>query len=451
MRTLVQWGGALATAGAAELDQAQAYEALSYADYLSSIREMLRTDKEFQNRLDISDQRKHDVVGGLMIDDSGVPMVEVVSNGRDHSQSLAKEHPVYSAQAERDAADVALQEQIDALQPGQSLFLVSLPPTRALQKHRRTYEKLGYRDGLGFLHYYSKTEDDTVVAGVYSVGQSDEASWRRLFAGMGEPVPDEANDNTFVRHGFMREASPDQAEELAHNMRRDYYRSRGIIVERKSVSEYVAGNEETARDLFNRYYPDLAKAAASGENNDTMRDLAQSVLAARIRKLKPEVRARLTRVVERRDFDNEAAKTMDSLIRYAVVEELRKNLGDFVAGRQVQPRATGMVAARRSAGETNYIMSQNVAAGVDHDRGYGGCSSVELSTGDNVNGGRDPQMALGGRSFAKPWWGAEKKYKFDKKMFCVVCQEPPKKGEEMKECGPCGLCRTCDKKAGGQG
>ena len=39
------------------------------------------------------------------------------------------------------------------------------------------------------------------------------------------------------------------------------------------------------------------------------------------------------------------------------------------------------------------------------------------------------------------------KYDFNRKMFCNVCQAPPDKGELKKECGPCGLCRDCDKKA----
>ena len=43
------------------------------------------------------------------------------------------------------------------------------------------------------------------------------------------------------------------------------------------------------------------------------------------------------------------------------------------------------------------------------------------------------------------------KYKFDKKMHCVVCQTPPKKDAPKKDCGPCGICRRCDKKMGGAG
>ena len=42
-------------------------------------------------------------------------------------------------------------------------------------------------------------------------------------------------------------------------------------------------------------------------------------------------------------------------------------------------------------------------------------------------------------------------YGFDSFQYCVVCQAPPDKNEKKKMCGPCGLCRTCDKNAGGKG
>ncbi len=45
----------------------------------------------------------------------------------------------------------------------------------------------------------------------------------------------------------------------------------------------------------------------------------------------------------------------------------------------------------------------------------------------------------------------ETKYDFNKKMYCVDCQAPPKEKEAKKWCGPCGLCRGCDKKYGGKG
>lgn len=46
---------------------------------------------------------------------------------------------------------------------------------------------------------------------------------------------------------------------------------------------------------------------------------------------------------------------------------------------------------------------------------------------------------------------SDESYTFSKSMHCVVCQSPPKKGDGKKLCGPCGICRSCDKKLGGKG
>lgn len=45
----------------------------------------------------------------------------------------------------------------------------------------------------------------------------------------------------------------------------------------------------------------------------------------------------------------------------------------------------------------------------------------------------------------------ETSYDFDKEMYCVVCQAPPKRKDEGKKmCGPCGICKGCDSKLSGK-
>ncbi len=71
-----------------------------------------------------------------------------------------------------------------------------------------------------------------------------------------------------------------------------------------------------------------------------------------------------------------------------------------------------------------------------------------------VFSGEDSIMDASAREVFGSIFGKEvtsEKYSFDKKMYCVDCQAPPKKGDSKKACGPCGLCRGCDKKAGGKG
>lgn len=41
---------------------------------------------------------------------------------------------------------------------------------------------------------------------------------------------------------------------------------------------------------------------------------------------------------------------------------------------------------------------------------------------------------------------SKESYSFDKEMYCVSCQKPPKEDESKKMCGPCGLCVACDAK-----
>ena len=81
-----------------------------------------------------------------------------------------------------------------------------------------------------------------------------------------------------------------------------------------------------------------------------------------------------------------------------------------------------------------------------------GCGGAIPASGanDNLSGlsGEDAFDSIFGK---KPSGSASpESYKFDKKMYCVVCQAPPteseRKTEAKKLCGPCGICKGCDSK-----
>lgn len=77
---------------------------------------------------------------------------------------------------------------------------------------------------------------------------------------------------------------------------------------------------------------------------------------------------------------------------------------------------------------------------------FSGCGGSVGGTSEESAEGELAQSGYGNKS------NEESSYKFDKYMFCVGCQAPPKNENESKKmCGPCGLCRTCDKKYGGKG
>lgn len=92
--------------------------------------------------------------------------------------------------------------------------------------------------------------------------------------------------------------------------------------------------------------------------------------------------------------------------------------------------------------EVQAAFTEAVVAGFSMP-GCGGAISFEQAMD------ADPQAVFDGIFGDK---SSEQSYSFDKKMYCVSCQAPPsKKDEPKKMCGPCGLCRACDRKFGGKG
>ncbi len=400
---LVRWGGELAVTGLREQN---------FNDYSSSLREMLRTDKEFSSLLDIDDRREHPVVDGRAQAPNGQSMAEIIAEGRRSSERLAADYEEWEPQAIRDGGDEVIAARADALEPGQALFAVSLNPDQALKDYSELYRRLGYRD-IAYIQYYVKTKQNTLVAGSYSVSSSHIETWRQLFAERGVEVPAEADDNTFIRYGFELTASAEEAERVAHDMRQEYYKQRGIDHKRHSVSEYLKLHNETAGTFFDTYYPSLANAANSRRNNEVMQGFARTLLDTDIARLKPEIKRTLIKVANSENFDYQSARVMDSVIRYAVVEELRKGLPAYVRGSApagrvaVRPEARAVVTTAMVPGVNlmlmNSMLAGNVSTGVQAGRYYGGCpGQVELGEEEDgipdIGGTSGPQAAYGGRS-----------------------------------------------------
>ena len=88
-------------------------------------------------------------------------------------------------------------------------------------------------------------------------------------------------------------------------------------------------------------------------------------------------------------------------------------------------------------------VEQATQQAIQKGKPYNGCGmTIKM---DNSTEGQLQESGYGNKSTP------ETKYEFNKKMYCVVCQALPKKGEIKKPCGPCGICRNCDKKLGGKG
>ncbi len=85
-------------------------------------------------------------------------------------------------------------------------------------------------------------------------------------------------------------------------------------------------------------------------------------------------------------------------------------------------------------GEMQAAGQRATAAG----KAFNGCGASIGPSGQMTAANEIGELGYGNKT------DEETKYKFDRKMHCVVCQAPPKKDEPKKMCGPCGICRACD-------
>lgn len=409
----------------------------AHADFTSAVREMIRTDDEFGGQLDIDDKRSHLVIDGMARDIEGRPIVELVEHGAHQSAILAESMPVFAAQAKRDEADILNAQAADQLLPGQCRIVLSMEPKRELESHKETYLNLGYREGLTYLQWYARVGESELVAGSFSVDMSDEQLWREIFAEEGIDIPADESPNTWILHAIEMELSAEDAESYVRNLRQRFYIKTGLATERLSVSDFVAAHQNTVDHIFNTYYPALAEAVVSGDNNPIIRDLAISMLGVDLSNMKPTVRQHLMRMASSNKFDDDLARTMESVIRYAVVEELRKSLPRFVTtkglvdnhGQQNRAVFNGHIQH-----QLNELLANNVSVGVLARRSYGGCAGqVELSMRTEREGNNNsPQEAYGGNTSYSERVG---KTRIDK---CVIesCPTRPKK----VLVGGCGVC-----------
>ncbi len=405
-----RWGGARAVGRIVTLEKYKSLENLVYANYTSGLREMLATDEHFRPYLDIDDRREHSIINDQVCDAEGTPMAEVIREGRKASERRAQLQPDFNAVVIRDIGDEIVAARVDKLKPGQVYITRSMEPVKELKNYTKTYRDLGYREGLAYDQYYAKVDKHTLVAGSYSVDMSDELTYRQQRAKLGFPLPEGATPNTIIRYGFEISATPKEAERFVRALRADHYKRRGATKKRYSISEYLEQNDEIVRGFFDIYYLSLAQARNTGQNNEIMQDLALTVLKASADKLKPEVRQNLMSVAKGQTFNKNLAQTMDDVVRYAVVEELRKGLPAFIGQSFSSNEKTGTWPTNTrqnltnkgvSVTYTNQLLANNISTGVRAGRAYGGCSATELADEsqdtDGLGYNHSKQEAYGGK------------------------------------------------------
>lgn len=391
--------GRLAIHAIADTERYEAIMEAGRTDFATGVTEMLKTDNELREKLDIDNIKTYEIIDGRVCGIDGEPMVDKVRRGAEASAQRAQIEQAFGRQSVRDAQDVLIAEQADSLKVGETLFAQSLDPKEALRENPEVYkEELGYKEGLTYWQFYSRIDANTMAAGSLSVDMSDKSAWSDILAEHGLSVPfNESCDTWLTATAHKRIASPESAEQFIRGLRAEYYQRIGKPGQRLSVTEYVEAetNRQVVDAIFDNYYPNLGKAIVSGKNDEQLKAFANTVLQSDISDLSPEVRMQLIRIGSSKKFDAGAGRLMDSVLRYVATEQLRKGLKNLTAPNQNRvsiPNIVRMsvVFVPPDAMQLHHLLAANLRAGVEAGRSYGGCpGNIKL----HINGEGDSLSA----------------------------------------------------------
>ena len=418
--------GALAIEANIDHEFLQLVESLAYDDFATAVTEMLKTDAEFRHDLDINNTNVHKIENGEACASDGRTMVGILENGAASSRRAAKDNPELFGQVERDECDIDIAKRADTLQIGKTLWGISMEPKDELKNYKKTYGNLGYKEGLIYLQTYSKVDENTIISGSFSVDSSNESIWRRILAKRGMVIPENESNNKWLLHAVESDMTSSEAQLLATELRSEFYNEIGVDKSNSSVSEYAELNKTKIKGFFDALYPSLAKATYTGQNNEILQNFAKTLLSKQIVNLKPEIQQKLTDIAKSEKFDDDSAKIMDSIVRYAVVEELRKGIKDFIV-RAPESKAISTVSNAPDLQEgymaqvmnVNTLLANNIRSGVNAGRSYGGCpGNIELTLRQN-----EANESYDNMSDLQQAYGGNGKEKILKCVTCPLCKK----------------------------
>lgn len=384
---------------------------LARDDFVTALGEMIKTDPEYRHYLDVNQTKQFAYRDGKTRAADGTPMVEIVEAGYTAS-SKDSDIRISTSQAERDSEDRSIAQEADNLRVGESFLAVSIEPkTELAGKDAVFWRNRGYREGIAYIQWYSRTAEDELSASAISVDHSDLEKWKELLGGKGVEVPEKVTANTFIRHTYHFEGDAKTAQTTAEKLRLEYYRRVGAPGGRISVTEFLEANQPLTDAMFDAYIPVMSRALLTGKNPTELRAFARQALATiPPDKLSSEVRTQLMRTANLRKFDDDMARAMNDTLLYATVEQLRSGLATILAAPRVernvvptQLRIAGVEQyARMQQTQLHTVAIAGLQRGVEAQRSYGGCSGTNVAKSSvGVDEVVTPQDIFGGKSLSK--------------------------------------------------
>ena len=403
MRTIYALGVMAVESAASEEKKARI--SAGFDDHADALTEMLKTDKQFGRKLKIENNRPFPRINGEICTKAGESQRVMVQRGAEYSFNKSLEDPTWNAQAERDAGDDLFFEKVNDLQDGESIMRISTPPVEEIRKYPKLYrDRFGYKEQLTYI-YYAHRQGDTVILGSYSVDGSDLDTWLELLAEQAVDIPNEVSHNTLNLLYIKEALSPEATIAKVCSLRDGYYQKQGIDGPQHSITEYVAQQKQFVSERFAIYYQALAKAGRSEQNHQLLQNFAATLIRTPMPNLRTELREQLSLFATTTGFNDEAGRTWDTILRYAMTETLREGLQTFLKSSGSDFDGKPPLLARTPVyqpvnysldplmvDQINRQMAGNMAKGVANRRSYGGCpGQIQLSLEESLreNGGVD--------------------------------------------------------------
>jgi len=392
-----------------------------FTDFRSAAEENLTTDSEHGERLKFDPVRTYDLVDGHAVDKQGTPVVKMVRNGFRAATEAAKTDKKMKIEVERVEGDIITVDIVDQLEVGEMYAVVSMDPKTALASDPEYWRnERKYREGMAVVQTYYKSSDSKLLAGAHSVKQSSMPVFRQIFARRGVNIPENESENRYIRYGIRRRVSEQEARAYGSQLVDEHKREVNPQTDVHSVTELLNRHQSTVKKYFDTYIVPLSVSRVTGKNNPTISSLASTLLTRSdlAKRYDSDEVDTLKKVADiSSSITAKETSFMEEKVRYALVEELRTYLPNFIE------KPTTIARDRATEPELNVefrvlpapdihpmaiqFMNQRLAAhiasGVVAGRTYGGCSgagkSYEQTLAEmGIEGGFGTQDVFGGKA-----------------------------------------------------
>jgi hypothetical protein len=199
----------------------------------------------------------------------------------------------------------------------------------------------------------------------------------------GITIEENVSDDLWTRYPIRKSGiSRKDAESMGQVIRQRHRELIGDATVEYSTTEFMKDNIEVVKQYFNTYLMPLSQATNSGQNNLTMQSLSGNILETADR-LKPEVKQGLLRIANSKNFNDSDARLMESMIRYALVEELRKRLPTFFSS-----GAASSINKVKKAPSSEFSSAYVVFSAIDYQRNFDNAMQLANNIKQGVAAGR---------------------------------------------------------------